>query len=219
MSDADAAVLFPATAKATAEAFGALINAGEQQTPAARAAALSNSVLATAYVQTGLAARSSRAEEPPEPSENNNNNMSEEMSELADKVERNKLREESMERVENAVANWDARPEAVESPQQLQNVKDAVASWVVAGEAREERSQRVSQLLREIEAWLYRTTQLDMKPRGSPEEAFRIKVLVSMLSRPPGLVSFASRRASLDTSPLLPLGRLALACAGRTGGS
>jgi len=34
----------------------------------------------------------------------------------------------------------------------------------------------------DIEAWLYRTTQVEAPPRGAPDEAFQVKVLVRALS-------------------------------------
>ena len=133
----EASVLFPATAKAQEEAFKALLAASEAVTPAARAAALANSVLSQAYTATGMSGRSTRSKQ----QEGDDVSVrSRELASYFDKMERNRLRQEALDRIDSAVALWDDRPDGpLESPQQLQDVKNAVASWVSAGEEREER--------------------------------------------------------------------------------
>ena len=153
------ASLFPATQQAQQHAFSALILASEAATPAARAAALSNSVLASAYMATS-AGKGARQELSP------NDALGEQQRQVTnsyDKMERSRLRHESMERVRNVCAAWDRPPaplaagerrHPVEADKELGEVKNAVARWLSQGEVREESSSRIATVLTELDAWL-----------------------------------------------------------------
>ena len=138
------AALFPATRRAQQEAFSALIAVSDGGGgPEERAAALSNSVLASAYVATssGHAASHGPTDEQSE------------VTDIWDKMERTRLRDESIERVRDVCASWDApavasltgeRKYAVAADGELKEVQQAVSRWLSAGEDREERAAQVT---------------------------------------------------------------------------
>ena len=84
------AALFPATQKAQREAFSALIAASQASTPLARAAVLSNSVLASAYHATKGAPRPRSKDTEEEEAMANQQAV---VNDTWDKMERNRLRD------------------------------------------------------------------------------------------------------------------------------
>ena len=150
------AALFPATANAAESFFRTLITAREAGTPAERASALANNVLAQAFWHSG-GQRQQRATTGDDSVSAEETERQRELGEIGEKLERRRQGEAAMQRVDRTCAAWDAATTSTSSggaDPPLDEVKGAIHHWLSAGEAREQQVVRIGQLLRELDAWM-----------------------------------------------------------------
>ena len=181
------ASLFPATHKAQQEAFSVLINAAEAP-PGERAEMLSNSVLGKAYLSTSMSgARPPRTKE--QEAQDALDNKQAQVTDSWDKMERSRLRDETMERVRDLYNKWDKptqskydtpgeRKYPIAADVELGEVKTAVAKLLLQGEVREGHHERIAGVLSELDSWLRAELSneidlraLEMEPTAPAAEA------------------------------------------------
>ena len=161
--------LFPATAKAQQKAFEAIFAARGASDSSARASALSQSILS--YTFGGATSGKKRPGGPLSTSNTLFENEEKSMLDALDKVERRRMCDEALERVDETMQLWERPSEVVGD---LAEVHRAINEWLEAGQQREDHQIQVQALLIQLYDWLHNFLPSAAAPEESDEFAPRI---------------------------------------------